>query len=235
MLTKKKASGSTTYTRHNMKRESPLPIYIVLTIHQQNRSKKLIQQLYEMGISISYDRVMELEDLIATAVCKRFIEDGVVSPACLRKGLFTVGALDNLGHNPSSTTSLTSFHGTGISLFQFPTRSDPGESRPPILIPPCGTKQHSLPDSYAFVPAVALTTTSISVPKLKNNPGSIPTCLNEAKLRENSWVEHALKLMEKEMLANGDAITWAAFHALQQLPVKKTFVVNVLEYSPLEH
>jgi len=47
---------------------------------------------------------MELEDWIATAMCERFDEDGVVSPTCLRKSLFTVGALDNLDHNPTSTT-----------------------------------------------------------------------------------------------------------------------------------
>ena len=70
-----------------------------------------------MGICISYDRVMEIEDWIATSTCEQFKEDGVVSPACLRKGLFIVGALDNLDHNPSSTTSQSSFHGTGISLF----------------------------------------------------------------------------------------------------------------------
>ena len=68
-----------------------------------------------MGICILYDRVKEIEGWIATSTCERFKEDGVVSSACLRKGLFTVGALDNLDHNPSSTTSQSSFHGTGIS------------------------------------------------------------------------------------------------------------------------
>lgn len=70
------------------------------------RSKKLIEQLYQMGISISYDRVMELEEWIATSVCEWFEEDGVVAPAGLQKGLFTVGALDNIDHNPSSTTAV---------------------------------------------------------------------------------------------------------------------------------
>ena len=112
-----------------------------------------------MGIYISYDRVMEIEDWIATSTCERFKEDGVVSPACLRKGLFTVGALDILDHNPSSTTSQSSFHGTEISLYQFPT----------TIPPPSGAKEHSLPHSYAFVPAVALTTTThVSVPKLES-------------------------------------------------------------------
>ncbi len=61
-----------------------------------------------------------------TAICERFEENKFVAPACLRKGLFTMGALDNLDHNPSSTISLNSFHGIGISLFQFPTRINTG-------------------------------------------------------------------------------------------------------------
>ena len=34
----------------------------------------------------------------------------------LGKGLFTVGALDNIDHNPSSTTYQDSFHGTGMNI-----------------------------------------------------------------------------------------------------------------------
>ena len=132
-------------TRHTLAREPPIPIYIALNIHQLSRSKKLIEQLYRMGICISYDRVMEIEDWITISICERFKEDGVVSPACLRKVLFTVGALDNLDHNPSSTTSQSSFHGTGISLFQFPTRSNPGGCRVPVtILLPSGAKEHTL-------------------------------------------------------------------------------------------
>ena len=76
------------------------------------------------------------EEWIAISVCERFKEDGVVAPANLRKGLSTVGALDNIDHKPSSTTAVGAFHGCGISLFQFPTRTKPGESRFPIVIPP---------------------------------------------------------------------------------------------------
>ena len=158
---KKRPSSSAVKVRHTLNREPPLPIYIGLNTHQMARSKKLIQQLYQMGICVSYDRALELEDWIATSVCERFEEDGVVTPASLRKGVFTIDALDNLDHNPSSTTAVDAFHGTGLSLFQFPTKANPGESRPPITIPPVGTKQHSLPDSYAIVPAVALTANTI--------------------------------------------------------------------------
>ena len=120
---KKSASGGTKEW-HTLNREPPLPIYISLNMHQKIRSKKLIMQLYYMGISISYDRVLDLEDKIASSVCEQCEEDGVVSPICLKKGLFTVGAINNLDYNPTSTTSQSSFHGTGISLFQFPTKDN---------------------------------------------------------------------------------------------------------------
>ena len=85
--------------------------------------------LNNLGLSISYNRVLELENMLATAVCKQFEDEGVVCPAKLRKGLFVVGALDNLDYNPSSTTAQDSFHGTGISVFQFPTINNSGICR----------------------------------------------------------------------------------------------------------
>lgn len=76
---------------------------------------------------MSYQRIIELEDMLATSISERFEMEGCVVPACLRKGIFTIGALDNIDHNPSSTTAASSFHGTGISVFQLPTTNNPGE------------------------------------------------------------------------------------------------------------
>ena len=58
-------------------------------------------------------------------------------------------AFDNLDQNPSSTTSKTSFHGTGISLFQFPSEREPGVIRQPVIMPPSGSQTYLLSDSYA--------------------------------------------------------------------------------------
>ena len=73
--------------------------------------------LQHLGLSISYDRVLEVENELATAVCQDFEKKGDVVTAQLRKGLFTIGALDNVDNNTSSTTAKGSFHGTSISLF----------------------------------------------------------------------------------------------------------------------
>ncbi len=63
----------------------------------------------------------ELEKDIALSMCTQYQANDVVCPSHLRKGLYTVGAMDNIDHNPSSTTAHSSFHGTGISIFQIPT------------------------------------------------------------------------------------------------------------------
>jgi hypothetical protein len=39
------------------------------------------------------------------SVLCQFMEDGVVCPAILQKGLFTTSAVANIDHNPSATTS----------------------------------------------------------------------------------------------------------------------------------
>ena len=158
---KKQSSSS---LRPSALREPPLPIYLSLNIQALTRCKKLITELYQLGLSMSYDRLMEMEDWLATAVSKQFKEDGFVSPVCLKKGLFSVGALDNLDHNPSSTTATSSFHGTGISVFQFPRECHPGDGRPPITAPPSDSDKHSILDSYAIVPPTELKTTAMSVP-----------------------------------------------------------------------
>jgi len=53
--------------------------------------------------------------------------DGMVCPAKILSGLFTVETVDNLDHKPCSTTWKDSFHGTSISLMKFPTLECPGQ------------------------------------------------------------------------------------------------------------
>jgi hypothetical protein len=48
--------------------------------------------------------------------------------------VFTVGAVDNLDHNPTARNAMDSFHGTAISVLQFPTQDKPGTDRDAILI-----------------------------------------------------------------------------------------------------
>ena len=112
---------------------------------------------YQFGLSVSYDRILQVENQLATAVCQHIAEIGLVCPSQLRHGLFMLGALDNLDHNPSSTTATDSFHGTGISLFQFPSSSGGYQNQNVIQLPASSTPNNQqLPPDYTTVPAVVL-------------------------------------------------------------------------------
>ena len=166
------------------------------------------------------------------AVCKQYTEDNLVHvcPPGLRHHLYTVGALDNIDHNPSSTTAESSFHGTGISLFQFPTQENVGLQRSAISIQDSFGVQHTLPDIYTNVPAVVCDTKSLTVPErsFDNMYESTGATLQEAKDKENDWITTAIALLCKDNLEVGENVTWAAYHASNMSDPINPPVINAL-------
>ena len=223
--TKKTTTNLDTIVRHTLEREPPLPIYIGLKVHTACRSKELIKQLNQIGVCVSYDRIVQLEEWMATSSCERFEEDGVVAPVCLRKGIFTVAAIDNLDHNPSATTASSSFHGTGISIFQLPSKNESGIERSPLKVPP-SQQITSLPKYYTDVPAVALQTSSVAVPKC--HMSSLDSCIEKAKEQEEEWTNAAIELLPSEQLSSKSNISWSAHHASRQAPTDDFPAVRAL-------
>ena len=129
--TKRRRDNGTTGASyyHSRDREPPLPIYLGLMTHAETRKRTLVDKLYNLGLSISYDRVLELSTDMGNSVCAHFESEGVICPPKLLKGVFTTTAVDNIDHSPSSVTAQGAFHGTGISLFQHPTFYAPGGER----------------------------------------------------------------------------------------------------------
>lgn len=232
---KKSASPVNKKSRHSHEREPPLPIYIGLNVHAQTRSRKLVDNLYHMGLSVSYSRIDELANGLATAVCNKFKADGVVCPVSLRSGLFTVGALDNLDHNPSSTTAQGSFHGTGISVFQFPTETNHGIPRAGISLPANKSekKDFTLPDNFTTVPALSLKTTDVSVPATERTLDDMPELVTSAKLQGKCWAEHGIEKLNGD-LSQEDCISWAAYQA-SLLPSPNDHQPAVSGLLPLFH
>ena len=58
-------------------------------------------------ITISNDRVLQLESTVANSLYQQFMVDNIVCPLQLRKQLFTCGAIGNVFHNPSSCPHFT--------------------------------------------------------------------------------------------------------------------------------
>ena len=155
-------------SRHKLSNETPLPIYLGLELHAQTRKRQLIDTMFQLGLSISYDRVLGISTQLGNSVCQQYQTENVVCPLKLRKELFTVAAVDNIDHNPSSTTAKDSFHGTGISLFQQPTVETPGIDRGLSILneDTRGKSIAPLPESY---------TTINPVIDIRKDP-PLPTC-----------------------------------------------------------
>ena len=143
-----------------------MPIYLGLMIHAETRKRKLVDKLYDLGLSISYDRVLSISTSLANSVCKQYTMDKVVCPPKLRGNLFTTAAVDNIDHNSSSTTAKSNFHGTGISLFQHPTHENPGVDRKIEHLDTESKTISPLPDCYSEVLSAMLPSKPPPVPAL---------------------------------------------------------------------
>lgn len=144
---KKQTCAAKTSHRHSYQREPLVSLYVRLSLHTQTQSKKLEDSLEKLGLSISYDRVLQLENLLAKNVYEQFKLEGIVFPDNLRKSIYTIGALDKIDHNPSSTSAQETLHGTEISIIQNPTKQNPGiECNITFILDIAG--QYSLPKSF---------------------------------------------------------------------------------------
>ena len=101
-------------------REPPLPISVGLLLHGETRKRSLVDKFYDLGLSVSYDRVLSISADLGNDISELYKSEEVVCPRQLRHGVFTTAAYDNILHNPSSNTTLGALHGTAISLFQHP-------------------------------------------------------------------------------------------------------------------
>lgn len=218
-------------SRHNRKRESPLPIYVGLKIHGLTRGRNLIDTLFNLGLCISYDRVLGISTDVANAVCDRFERDGVVCPPVLRNGLFTTAGYDNIDHNPSSTTSRDSFHGTAISLIQHPTNDNLGTIREINVID--GSRRQdrkitSLPLQFTEVQPLVLPEGDVFASPVTGEMDA--DCGMEPRGYENDkqWLNNISALYEKENLDAKDNLSWAAFHASKQPPTQHEPAVTSL-------
>ena len=162
---------------------------------------------------------------LATSLCDHFKSVGVACPLSLQSGLFTVGAIDNLDHDPSSTTAQGSFHGAGISLFQFP-KQDSDVSQPAVqrIINLCSARSASrditLPDTYSSVPPVSIKTSEVNVPAT-SQVGVETVSTDELSIaieKQVHWLKHREQHLNEE-LTKGIHLSWAAYHAsVTELP-----------------
>ena len=190
----------------------PLCNYLLLESHSQNRNKVHIQKMNKLGLCPSYDFVLSIEDQLVGAVCEQYNQNGVVTPRSLEKNRFCIGAIDNIDHNPSSTTAKSSFHGTSISMIQVGESCD--EKMEPIHIPPKSNRRE-LPKSYRDVPVLELQTNKMKVPPRPKTFNFEHLEIEEEEARELSWLTKSSAMLSNE-LGDDEQISWSGFHASKQ-------------------
>ena len=202
--------------RHNKDREVPLPIYLSMLIHAKTRSRDLIDTLFNLGLCVSYDRLMNISTELANTVCAQYQFDQVVCPPQLSKEVFTCGAVDNIDHNPSARTAHDSFHGTAITLTQFPTSKLPEENQVRVLPNVVKrSKLSQLPQKYTLVPPA----TAMSDPVIPTKCVSLTvdqSIISGDTKKEWEWLSQLEKLVTKDKLDDNDYLSWAAYHASNQ-------------------
>ena len=146
------------HTRHSEQRETPLPLFLGALVHSRIRSKDLVDTLYRLGLSVSYDRVLGLSADLGNTAISHFETIGTVCPPKINISVFTTSAVDNIDHDPTTTSAERSFHGTGILLFQHPDTENRGtDQRSFNFTSRSGKKVTKLQESYTLVPAVTVT------------------------------------------------------------------------------
>ena len=79
-------------------------VYLGMLMHATTREKGLIEKLLNLGISISYKHVMKLSITLGDNVLTHCNAAKIFCPPRLKSNVLTTAALDNIDHNPSSTT-----------------------------------------------------------------------------------------------------------------------------------
>ena len=76
--------------RQSTSQETPLPTYVGLMLHAETRKRGLVDKLFSLGLSISYDRVLRLSAQMGNSVCQLYHIEQVVCPPTLRSNVFTL-------------------------------------------------------------------------------------------------------------------------------------------------
>ena len=231
---KRKCRETTIRPRHTLSQETPLPVYLGFMIHFKTRMKGVIEKLATMCLSITYNRVSEIQEQVMKQEIKRFDEMGLVCPTSLKPNIFTTVAIDNIDHNSTSSTAQNHFHGTFISVFQHSTDKFHLQIQNglPVELDDCGSAPKKLPHFYTEIQPM---------PKVKSD---IPIQLtNTARVYNNTFKnafdenKHWLEGVRKSLKCNNDdrKISWCAFHQERLINMSDSCRTSISTLLPLIH
>ena len=90
-------------------------------VYGHTRSKAVVNELFDAGVSISYTKVQEYRKELGSEVCRQYALDGAVVPNNLKENTFLVTAIDNIDVSGRSLFGTGELHGTFITATQHQT------------------------------------------------------------------------------------------------------------------
>lgn len=160
--------------------------------HSKDRQKENIRTLISLGISVSYDRAMEVRKQLAQAVCNRWLDDGVIVHTNIKRKLFVTTVADSIDEPGYE------HHGTAMCLTSHLTHDNIGEGLPLLNLFVPESFSVELPHRYTIAPFVH-----------EYAGNSIILCINgalsisstdkndELWMAQRHWLQHA-KMFIKE-------------------------------------
>ena len=102
-----------------MHSETPFAVGLGLQVHKETRSKKIINCLSDLGLSIDYDRVIKIETEISNSVTDIINKNNwVYVPHTILKDKAIHFAIDNTDFHNDTPDGKGEFDGIGQILFQ---------------------------------------------------------------------------------------------------------------------
>ena len=99
--------------------ETPFAVGLGLYIHQQTRSKNIINTRSDLNLTIPYEKVLQIETEMANEITRNIAQNnGVYLPPNIVKGEPIHFAIDNIDFKNDTPDGKNEFHGTGQVVFQ---------------------------------------------------------------------------------------------------------------------
>lgn len=108
--------GDYSLFRHS--KEYPLQLGVGLYLHQQFRSKELINFFNSFGLSIDYNRILRLETQLGNSILENSITNNCFIPTNLIANNFIYFAADNSDFNEDTPNGKNTLHATAMVVFQ---------------------------------------------------------------------------------------------------------------------
>ena len=209
-------------------RETPMPLYMGLKLHAHDRLKNLIREFHQLGLTVSYARIMDVRRRFARAVSNRFKDEGVVVPTNCKRGIFSTATTDNI-----DVSGRTDMHGTSITLIGHLGKDNTGNDPLPLTLDVSEDTPIELADEFAVVPFVEDFGGDIRLASIQEGGGR-PTKRAGVGVEEEAWLAHVLGISTKDKVddkwqLDEVPVTFAGFFSKgqEQEDVKPRAVIGV--------